>query len=130
MTVIVERIGDKALRVSAGDASTVVDGGAEGFRSVDLLLGALGACTTGTMLAAAAEASIPVTGVRVELRPVMTLEPERVSRIRMRMTLGGDLSESDVLKLKAAAETCKVHNSLHHGIETHLDMSVESALSA
>lgn len=130
MSVIVERVEGKTLRVSAGNASTVVDGGSTGFRSVDLLLGALGACSAGTMLSAAEQASIPVTSVRVELRPVVKLTPERVSRIRVTMTLGGDLSAADLEALKAAAETCKVHNSLHHGIETQLELLTESPLPA
>lgn len=130
MTVIVERIEGKTLRVSAGDATAIVDGGAGGFRSVDLLLGALGACSAGTMLTAAAEASIPVTSVQVELRPVVSLTPERVSRIKVKMTVGGDLSEDDLAALRAAAESCKVHNSLHHGIETQLDLLSGESLPA
>ena len=134
MSVVVERIEGKTLRVSAGSASTIVDGagqdGSTGFRSVDLLLASLGACTVGTMLTAAAEASIAVTDVKVELRPVVALTPhERVSRIRMKMTLGGDLSDSDLLALRAAAETCKVHNSLHHGIQTQLDLAAAPSLA-
>jgi len=125
MSVIVERIEGKTLRVTAGDATAIVDGGSDGFRSVDLLLGALGACSAGTMLTAAAEASIPVTSVRVELRPVMTMAPERVSRIKVKMTVGGNLSEDDLAALRAAAEACKVHNSLHHGIQTQLDLLTE-----
>ena len=130
MTVIVESIEGKTLRVTAGDATAIVDGGADGFRSVDLLLGALGACSAGTMLTAAAEASIPVTSVRVELRPVVALAPERVSRIKVKMTVGGDLSEDELDALKAAAQTCKVHNSLHQGIETQLDLLAEEPLTA
>lgn len=126
MNVTVERVQGKTLRVTAGDATVTVDGGTEGFRSVDLLLGALGACSAGTMLTAAAEASIPVTTVRVELKPVVTMAPaERVSRIKVKMTLGGNLSKDDLTALRAAAETCKVHNSLHHGIETQLDLLAE-----
>jgi len=125
MTVIVERMEGKTLRVTAGDATAIVDGGSDGFRSVDLLLGALGACSAGTMLTAAAEASIPVTSVRVELRPVVSMTPERVSRIKVKMTVGGSLSEADLAALRAAAGTCKVHNSLHHGIHTQLDLLAE-----
>lgn len=135
MTVVVERIEGKALRVSAGNATTMIDGsgqpGSTGFRSVDLLLGSLGSCMVGTMLTAAGQASIPVTDVRVELRPVVSPHPEeRVSRIRMKMTVGGDLSAADLQALRAAAETCKVHNSLHHGIETQLELATASSLAS
>lgn len=134
MTVIVERIEGKNLRVTAGNATALVDGtatdGSTGFRSVDLLLASLGSCMVGTMLSAAAEAAIPVTDVRVELRPVVTLTPdERVSRIRMRMTISGSFTDADRAALTAAAESCKVHNSLHHGIQTQLDVALASSLA-
>lgn len=134
MAVVVERVEGKVLRVSAGNATTMVDGsgqeGSAGFRSVDLLLASLGSCMVGTMLTAAAEAEIPVTDVRVELRPVVSLSPhERVSRIRMKMTLAGTFAETDLRLLAAAAESCKVHNSLHHGIETQLDLAVATSLA-
>lgn len=134
MSVVVERIEGKTLRVTAGNATTMIDGtgadGSTGFRSVDLLLASLGSCMVGTMLTAAAEASIPVSDVRVELRPVVTLTPhERVSRIRMKMTIGGSFTDADRAALAAAAESCKVHNSLHHGIQTQLDVAVASSLA-
>ena len=134
MTVVVERIEGKTLRVTAGNATTMIDGtgaeGSTGFRSVDLLLGSLGSCMVGTMLTAAAEAAIEVTDVRVELRPVVTLTPhERVSRIRMKMTISGSITEEDRVALTAAAESCKVHNSLHHGVQTQLDVAIATSLA-
>lgn len=134
MSVVVERIEGKTLRVTAGNATTMIDGsgqeGSTGFRSVDLLLASLGSCMVGTMLTAASQKQIPVTDVRVELRPLVTAAPaERVSRIRMKMTLDGDFSESDLQILEVAAESCKVHNSLHHGIDTQLDLVTTSSLT-
>jgi uncharacterized OsmC-like protein len=128
MSVVVERVEGKTLRVTSGNATVMIDGtgeaGSAGFRSVDLLLASLGSCMVGTMLTAAAQAAIPVTDVQVELRPVVKFAPdERVSRIRMKMTLAGDFSASDLETLRAAAESCKVHNSLHHGIETQLELA-------
>ena len=131
MSVVVERVEGKTLRVTSGNATVMIDGtGQAGFRSVDLLLGALGSCMVGTMLTAASEAAIPVDDVRVELRPVVAFAPaERVSRIRMKMTLAGDFSASHLEALKAAAESCKVHNSLHHGIETELELAATMVAS-
>lgn len=134
MSVVVERVEGKTLRVTAGNSTVIIDGtgqpGSAGFRSVDLLLGSLGSCMVGTMLTVAAQAAIPVTDVRVELRPVVTFAPsERVSRIRTKMTLAGDFSESDLQALNAAASSCKVHNSLHHGIETELELATTALAS-
>lgn len=131
MSVVVERVEGKTLRVTSGNQTIMINGTgpaeSPGFRSADLLLASLGSCMVGTMLTMASEAAIPVTDVRVELRPVVTSAPaERVSRIRMKMTLAGDFSESDIEALKAAAESCKVHNSLHHGIETELTLATRA----
>lgn len=125
MSVVVEQQEGRRLRVASADCETYVDGSPESsgsFRSVDLLLGSLGSCMVGTMLSAAESRGIEVSNVRVELRPMVTLRPERVSRIRMKMSFGGDLSEDDLAFLKDAAERCKVHNSLHAGIETTLQL--------
>jgi putative redox protein len=135
MNVVVETIGGgHTLSVSAGKATTTVDrsGNAEavGFHSVDLLLAGLGSCMIGTMLSAAERESIAVTDARVELRPLVALGPERVSRIRMKMSVSGDISDDQLRVLKAAAESCKVHNSLHHGVETELDLIADAKAPA
>jgi uncharacterized OsmC-like protein len=85
-------------------------------------LAGLGSCMVGTMLDAAEVAGISVGKVRVELRPIISFQPERVSKIKMKMVVGGDLTEAQVAELKLAAESCKVHNSLHDGVLTELDL--------
>lgn len=132
--VTVETIDAHHLRVTAGRAETMVDrsGATEtsGFRSVDLLLGGLGSCMVGTMLGVAEERSIDVVWARVELRPIVAFGPERVSRVRMTMSLKGDISPAELDILKVAAESCKVHNSLHHGVQTELELELDpSSLS-
>lgn len=132
MTVVVERLHDRLLQVRSRNAVTTVDGTgddqSDAFRSVELLLASLGACMVGTMLAAAQEKSIDVADVAVELKPVVTLTPERVSRIRMKMTLSGTFSDGDLDFLKTAAQSCKVHHSLHHGVETQLEVTASPAV--
>lgn len=127
MNVVVETISKGVLEVTAGKATTRVDRSGDpdaiGFHSVDLLLAGLGSCMVGTMLSAAEEASIPVGNVRVELRPIISFGPERVSKIKMKMLVDGDLTDAQIDELKTAAESCKVHNSLHTGILTELDLS-------
>ena len=134
MNVMVETVDGKILTVTAGNATTKVDRSGDpdavGFHSVDLLLAGLGSCMIGTMLSAAEEASITVSGARVELRPVVAFGPERVSRIRMKMSVDGDFSADEMVVLQAAAESCKVHNSLHHGVATEIVLGSTAVTSS
>jgi len=129
MNVVVETITKGVLEITAGKATTRVDRTGDpdaiGFHSVDLLLAGLGSCMVGTMLSAADEASIPVGHVRVELRPIVSFGPERVSKIKIKMFVDGEITADQTEELKLAAESCKVHNSLHSGVLTELDFSVE-----
>lgn len=125
MSVVIERLEGKRLRVSSGTAETLVEGSDDAtgaFRSVELLLASLGSCMVGTMLSAATERGLAVEGVRVELKPMVAFGPERVTKIRMKMALEGDLDEEQLAFLREAAESCKVHTSLHSGIQTHLEV--------
>lgn len=127
--MIVERTTGHRLEARTGNATVVVDRAAADrgdtgvFRSVELVLAGLGTCMVGTMLTFAEHEGIAVGEVRVELEPVVTLNPERISRIRMTMHLGGDLDESQLARLKEAAEGCKVHNTLHAGARTELTVA-------
>lgn len=126
MNVTVEKLASGALEVTAGKATITVDRSGDpnvvSFHSVDLFLAGLGSCMVGTMLDAAEASGIPVGNVRVELRPIISFAPERVSKIKMKMVVDGDLTEAQVAELKSAAESCKVHNSLHDGVLTELDL--------
>ena len=129
MNVVVETITKGILEITAGKATTRVDRTGDpdaiGFHSVDLLLAGLGSCMVGTMLSAADEASILVSHVRVELRPIVSFGPERVSKIKIKMFVDGEITADQTEELKLAAESCKVHNSLHSGVLTELEFNVE-----
>lgn len=129
MSVSVETRGREVLIVRAGGASLTVDRSGHGndssFRSVDLMTAALGTCMVGTMLSFAESAGIPVDSVRVELKPTISLDPERVKRIRAVMTIRSAVSDEQMTRLREAAESCKVHNSLHRGVETELSMTCD-----
>ena len=130
MNVIVEKLASGALEVTAGKVMLTVDRSGDpnvaSFHSVDLFLAGLGSCMVGTMLDAAEASGIPVGNVRVELRPIISFQPERVSKIKMNMVVGGDLTETQVAELKMAAESCKVHNSLHDGVVTELNLVAQN----
>jgi len=124
--VTVTRIAGRRLEVRTGDAVAIIDrpvaegGAGDGFRSTDLLLGALGSCTIGTMLGFAEAEGIPVEGARAELTAITSMATDTVTRAKLTLHLDGDLSEADLERLTAAAASCKVHRSLHDGVETTL----------
>ena len=132
MNVIVETTGNGNLEITAGKASIAVDRSGDpsvvGFHSVDLFLAGLGSCMVGTMLDAAKVAGISVGNVRVELRPIISFQPERVSKIKMKMDIDGDVTAAQVVELKLAAESCKVHNSLHDGVLTELELIARASI--
>jgi uncharacterized OsmC-like protein len=129
--VVVQRVAGRRLEVRAGDAvaiidKSVADGGAgDGFRSVELLLGALGSCTIGTMLSAAEEAGIELGDVRADLTAITSLTTDTVTRAKLTLTVEGDLTPEETALLEAAAAHCKVHRSLHDGIETQFALRAE-----
>lgn len=125
MSVRVVQLRGKRLQVSAGGATAVVDGSpdaaADAFRSTDLLLGALGACSIGTMLTHADRAGYPVRGAEAELKPVLAGAAGRIARIRMTLRFDGELTDEQRAELVDVAGRCKVHDSLERGIEITLD---------
>lgn len=133
MNVTVEKLASGDLEISAGKSTITVDRsgkpGVESFHSVDLLLAGLGSCMVGTMLDAAEANGITVGNVRVELRPIISFTPERVSKIKMKMVVDGDLTEAQLSELKLSAEACKIHNSLHDGVITELELSSSTLTS-
>lgn len=127
--VTVTRIAGRRLEVRAGDAVAIIDrssadgGPGDGFRSTDLLLGALGSCTIGTMLSFAEAEGIDVGDVRAELTGVTSLSTDTVTRARLVLHLDAAITDEDRARLIEAAATCKVHRSLHDGIETQLTVA-------
>ena len=134
MEVRVERMAGARFEIHARGVTTVVDrleeqgGPGDGFRPVELLLGSLGACMLGTMLTFAENENIDLGDMSLVLNPVLAEHPERVSRVEMTMRIGGDLSERQLQSLQRVGQRCKIHNTLHQGVETVL--TVEPAAAA
>lgn len=126
MEVHVDRVRGARFEVRARDVSVVVDrleeqgGPGDGFRPVELFLGALGACMLGTMLTFAENQQIPVGDVSLVLKPVIEEHPERIASVEMTMRVDGDMSERQLQSLQRVAQACKIHNTLHRGAETVL----------
>ena len=89
------------------------DDAEDAFRAGELVLGALAACTAGTIrqyaqthgISSLADVTIDVTGYEAAA-------PSRIAAIILRITLHGDLNASERGRLERVARHCKIHNTL------------------
>jgi uncharacterized OsmC-like protein len=108
------------------DEPVAVGGLDSGPGPYDLLLAALGACTTMTLRLYADRRQLPLTRTRVRLRhervyAVDCAECETksgmIDRIESTVTLEGDLNDEQRAQLMAIAEKCPVHRTLKSEVD-------------
>lgn len=126
-TVSVTVAGDAAglaQRITAGahalaaDESKALGGTDTGPSPYELLLSALGACTSMTISMYARRKGFALTHVSVTLTHHKELGTERPDKIERVISLSGNLDDEQRQKLLEIAEKCPVHRTLTTGIDS------------
>lgn len=118
MQVEVRWLDGKRIEVSARGNRLIVDQvyadgrGGMGFRPTELLLGALGACTMGTVLTFCKNMNIPVETFVIDVEGKREASPERISEIKVSLRLGDDIPTPRLETLKRVARGCRIHHTI------------------
>lgn len=118
MQVQIRQIDGGRLSVKAEGMEIIIDKdhptlGKQGFRPVELFLGALGGCMAGTLISFAENQGHLVKGIEVELTAGLATKPERIESIDILLSFPPNLDQTAIDQLTRVAQHCKIHNTLH-----------------
>ena len=130
VTVSENGLGRYQQTVSNGRHTLVADepqamgGDDAGPTPYDLLLAALGSCTSITLRMYAQRKNLALTHVSVALRhEKIDVDGQRVDRIERRITLAGDLSDEQRARLLEIANKCPMYRTLQSDIRIDSDLA-------
>lgn len=127
MEIHLEQLSGRRFAIRARGNEVIVDdtieagGPGDGFRPTELLLGALAACMSGTMLNFARKQNIGIDGISVHADEETYDHPDRIGRVTIEMVVAADVSERQARSLCRVASACKIHNTLKRPLEIQLD---------
>lgn len=100
-----------------------------GHRAVELMLLAAASCLDFYLAEYVRERKLPVTRLHVTCEGEISQHPERVSAIRTKIKIDGELSEQEAKKMVSMCErACKVMNTFRH--QPQLYVTVEPLTAA
>ena len=112
----------KARHIQSGnsivtDAPVDNQGKGEAFSPTDLVATALASCMLTIMGIAAERNNIELKGTTAEVEKIMGTMPRKISEIKIKILFNKNFDKITKRKLKSAALTCPVSNSLNKNLE-------------
>jgi putative redox protein len=105
------------------DEPTALGGGDTAPNPMQLLLSALGACTTITVQMYAQRKQWPLQAVQIDLRLNYGGKPTSGNDLERIITLHGPLEDSQRARLQQIAEACPVHKLLTGEVRIHTELA-------
>lgn len=105
------------------DAPTDNNGKGEAFSPTDTVATGLASCMLTVMGIKARNLDVDLRGAAAEVTKHMASNPRRISKIEVRLSLPGNISEKNRKILENTANTCPVHYSLHPDIEKVIEFN-------
>jgi uncharacterized OsmC-like protein len=102
------------------DAPADNNGKGEAFSPTDTVATGLASCMMTVMGIKAAELKVDISSSTANVIKTMAVEPRRISKIDVELTMKGNCDKRAQLILERVARTCPVMNSLHPDIEKNI----------
>lgn len=131
--VHIEQVDGARIVMRVGSLTCIIDEGIDaedarkGFRPVELLLGALGACTMGTMVNHAAQRGFSLEGVAMHAEASIATAPSRIATIDLTLSLPEMIPSRLRESLLRVGNRCKISNTLAPSVTINLVLSPPTA---